>query len=821
MKRFLLSCSFLICSLAAIIAQPSLTVTGHLPLYNHGENNGQNGGLVANDVSGFVKNGIEYAVVGFFKGTSIISLANPAAPVEVLFVPAFNTTGNTWRDVEIWNGFAYLSQEGEGGGVLIINLANIGTATPPTYRWWVPSVTIGGQTTNLTSTHSIWMDNGYMYLNGSNTLNGTLIFDVNTTPGIPIFKGATPCGGNNNYVHDSFSRNDTLYTSNIYAGVFRMYDIHDKTNPIQVGTQTNTPTNFTHNTWTTHNGTYLFTTDEREDAPVGIYNIHDKNNVQEVGTWARYSTLGSGVVFHNVYTLANNYMAIASYTDGVTIVDVTYPDNVVEISNFDTHPAPITNTSFEGVWAVYPYAPSGAIYVGDINEGFYVMQPTYQRACWLVGNVTDCTGSPMTGVTVTIKANGVGVAGNTSQITGLYKTGYALPGSYTVTFEKAGLPTITRTVTLTSGVQTTLNVQMVAANSFTASGVSKNAATNAPIAGVKVILSNSNGATEVTSDANGLFHFNCITAGTYDILAGKWGYKVKSLPAQSITATTTNLNIALEAGYEDPFAMDFNWTVNGTCLQGHGVWIRTLPDNINVNNIQFTPAADDPNDIGDLCFTTGTGGGTTPGADDLDLCNTQITSPVMDLSGSTDAQIKFDYWFQDVRTQGSNFLPDDKFWVIANNGLRTDTIFSTTTPDGAWVFDQTVNLATFQTPTANTTITFLVADRGNPHWVKAALDNFRVTKIVATQNGKTDFANIAVQPNPFANSTIIRYNLNDLGTDAQLSIYNVLGELVEIQKITAQNGQVEVGNNLEQGIYFVRLSANGKFSESQKILKIK
>jgi hypothetical protein len=514
-------------------------------------------------------------------------------------------------------------------------------------------------------------------------------------------------------------------------------------------------------------------------------------------------------------------MAIASYTDGVTIVDVTYPDNVVEIANFDTHPAPITSTPFEGVWAVYPYAPSGAIYAADINEGFYVMQPTYQRACWLVGNVTDCSGAPMNGVTVTIKANGVGVAGNTSQITGVYKTGYALPGTYTVTFEKAGLPTITQTVTLTTGLQTTLNVQLVAANSFTLAGIAKNIATNTPIANVKVILSNANGTTTVTSDANGLFHFDCITAGTYTVLAGKWGYKVKSLPAQAITAATTNLNIALDAGYEDPFAMDFNWVKSGSCLQGQGVWIRTLPDNLNANNIQFTPAADDPNDIGNLCFTTGTGGGGSPGADDLDLCATQITSPVMDLSGSTDAEIKFDYWFQDVKTQGSSFALDDKFWVIADNGLRTDTIFSTTTPAGAWVFDQTVNLASFQTPTANTTIAFRVADRGNPHWVKAALDNFRVTKIVATKNEAAHFAAITIQPNPFGNSTIVRYNLTDFDANAQLNIYNVLGELVESQKITAQNGQIELGNNLEQGIYFIRLSANGKFSESQKILKMK
>ncbi len=822
MKHFTLCLAIILASFSALLAQPSLNVVGHLPLYTHGDNNGANGGLVANDVSGFVKNGVEYAVVGFFRGTSIISLANPSAPVEVAFIPAFNTTGNDWRDVEIWNGFAYLSQEGEGGGILIIDLANIGTATPPTFRWWVPNVTVNGQTANLTSTHSIWLENGYMYLNGSNTLNGTLIFDVNTTPGTPIFKGATPCGGNPNYVHDSYSRNDTLYTSHIYSGNFKMYDIHDKTNPVQIGTATQTPYNFTHNTWSTHNGTYLFTTDEKADAPIGIYNIHDKANVQQVGTWARYSTLGTGVIGHNVYTLPNNYMVLANYTDGVTLMDVTYPDNVVEIANYDTHPAPITSTPFEGVWAVYPYAPSGALYVADINEGFYVMQPTYQRACWLVGNVTDCSGAPLNGVAVTIKANNVAVAGNTSKTTGVYKTGYALPGTYTVTFTKPGLPTITQTVTLTSGVQTTLNVQMVAANSFTTNGTTKEMGTNANLAGVTVVLSSLGGNVQAVSDANGAFNFSCITAGTYNVLAGKWGYKVVSLPAQNLSAAASNLNLILEKGYEDPFALNFNWTIAGTCTQGQGVWIRTLPDNLVAGNgVRFTPAADDPNDVGDLCFTTGTGGGTTPGADDLDLCATQFTSPNMDLSTFTDPHIKFDYWFQDVVTQGSTFALDDKFWVIANNGTRTDTVFSATAPLAAWHFDQDVRLKNFQNPTATTTITFRIADRGNPHWVKGAVDNFRVYNYVATENTAFLNAKMKAQPNPFNNTTIISYNLEENEQNATLFVYDILGKTVLTKTINQQNGQIEIGNELEQGIYFVRLSANGKFTESQKILKLK
>ena len=91
----------------------NLAQVGHLPLYAHG----QTGGLIANDVTAFTKNGVDYAVVGFYKGTSIISLADHANPVEIAFLPAQNGGGNDWRDIEYWAGYAYVSQEGEGTGV--------------------------------------------------------------------------------------------------------------------------------------------------------------------------------------------------------------------------------------------------------------------------------------------------------------------------------------------------------------------------------------------------------------------------------------------------------------------------------------------------------------------------------------------------------------------------------------------------------------------------------------------------------------------------------------------------------------------------------
>jgi choice-of-anchor B domain-containing protein len=809
--------SFLLGILLPIFAQaqtPSplnMTQIGHLPIYTHGENNGANGGLVANDVTGFVKDGVEYAVVGFFKGTSIISLANPAAPVEIAFFPAQNGTGNDWRDIEYWGGFAYVSQEGEGTGIHIIDLRTCPNNI--TARWWVPAVPNGATTANCNSTHSVWQENGYLFLNGSSAgVNGTIIYDVNTTPGFPIYKGKTT----NGYVHDSFSRNDTLYTSNINDGVFRMYNIADKTNPIPIGVPTITPFVFTHNAWTSNSGTHLFTTDEKANAPVAAYNISDKNNVVEVGQFVRYTARGNGSISHNVYTVANNFIVTANYTEGVTIIDGSRPDNMVEVGNFDTHPAAIAGTPFEGVWGCYPYAPSGAIYAADINEGFYVFQPTYQRACWLEGSVTDCVGNPLSDVTVTILQNATGIAGTISKTTGVYKTGYALPGAYTVTFAKAGYPTVTRTVTLSTNVVTPLSVQLLSPTAFTLAGTSKDATTAAPIGNVKVVLTNATGSTEATTDANGVLNLPCFNGGTFSVLAGKWGYRTKAYAAVTL-ASGTPLAITLDKGYEDPFAMDLGWQVaGGNCTQGHGVWIRVAPDNITTGGTQITPAADNATDIGNLCYLTGSGGG-QPGADDLDLCSTYFNSPNMDLSTMSDPHIKFDYWFQSLASSGAT--PDDKFWVVLSNGMRTDTVFTSTTPAGVWHLGQDIRIRDFQTPTATMTCSFRVVDKGVNHWVKSAIDAFSVYNYVNTTADVALSANITTQPNPFGENTTVRYRLES-NAPAVLYLYNILGQAQTSIVLSNSEGSINIGADLPKGIYELQIEQNGQRTTAQKIVKM-
>jgi hypothetical protein len=398
------------------------------------------------------------------------------------------------------------------------------------------------------------------------------------------------------------------------------------------------------------------------------------------------------------------------------------------------------------------------------------------------------------------------------------KTGYALPGTYTVKFEKIGFPIVTRTVTLATNVLTTLDITILQPNEFTLTVTSKDAVTNTPIGNVKFIISKPGSNTALTTNTNGEFSQSCFNnGGTFDIVAGKWGYKTKSYNGVSLVNGSPPFVITLEKGYEDPFAIDLGWELEGgSCTYIQGAWARSIPDNITTGGTQLTPMADNPVDIGNLCYITGFGL-ESPDVNDLDLCTTYLKSPNMDLSAMQDPHIKFDYWFQSLAANGA--APDDKFWVLLDNGTDVDSVFTVTTPSGAWQLGQDIRVRDFMVPTATMVCYFCAIDRGVPHWVEAAVDAFSVYNLVNTNDTPEFNANFITQPNPFAESTTIRYHLEN-NTPALLNIYNILGQIQTSIALPNNEGSISIGADLPKGIYELQIEQNGQRTKVQKIVKM-
>lgn len=385
----------------------------------------------------------EYAAVGVSTGLSIVDLTDPYNVQEIAFIPDVNSQ---WREVKSWGHYIYAVTEG-GGGMLVVNMTDPSNVTS---THWAPNIPGLGM---LNKIHSITVDEfGYLYLNGSNlNSGGALIVDVSADNGIPVYVGKMPAI----YSHDTYARNNFIYTSDIYEGNFKVYDIHDKSNPILLATQ-QTPYNFTHNTWLNDAGDVLFTTDEKANAPVTAYDISDLDNIVELDQFRPVATVGTGTIPHNVHVW-NDWILTAYYTNGTIIVDGSRPENLIEVGNFDSF---VTNPSgFYGVWGVYPYFPSGLVISSDMQNGLLVYEVNYVRACWLEGKVTDAiTGDPIGGADVHIESS-LPNAGKTD-IQGNYKTGQATAGNYDVVVSATGYYSKTVPVTLENGVVTLLSVAL-------------------------------------------------------------------------------------------------------------------------------------------------------------------------------------------------------------------------------------------------------------------------------------------------------------------------------------------------------------------------
>lgn len=395
------------------------------------------------DVWGYLApNGTEYALVATKSGTSIVSLAVPSAPTEVAFVPS---PSSTWRDIKTWQHYAYVINQNDGG-LQIINLENLPNSV--TYEHWLPI--IGND--RLKSAHNIFIDEfGIAYITASNVNQSILMFDLAANPEAPTFIGQHT----GNYVHDIYVRDNMAYSANIYSGMFQVIDLSDKDVP-QVLASHATPFEFTHNTWLSDDGQTLFTTDERTSASIAAYDVSDVDNIRLLDEILPLKSLGQGTIPHNVH-VQDDFLVTSFNTDGVTIVDAARPHNLIEVGNYDTF---LENEyGFFGCWGAYPFLPSKLILATDRTNGLFVLEPTYKRACYLEGKVSNAnTNAVLNGVQVKINSN---LAVSTlSNFAGDYATGLAEAATYDVRFEKEGFYPKTLEVGLQNGILTELDVQL-------------------------------------------------------------------------------------------------------------------------------------------------------------------------------------------------------------------------------------------------------------------------------------------------------------------------------------------------------------------------
>jgi choice-of-anchor B domain-containing protein len=751
------------------------------------------------DIWGHVDgSGNEYALVGTNTGTSIVDISTPSSPVEVFFS---NGPSSIWRDLKVWNNHLYITNE-SSGGLKIIDMSNLPGAitTGDVYQF-------NGSTYPFTSAHDLYIDeNGYAYILGAdNGVGGAIILNLNIDPKNPVEVGRY----DDFYLHDGMVRGDTLWGGAVNDGFFVAVDVSNKATPITMVTQT-TPNAFTHNCWISDDGQTLYTTDEKSNAFIASYDVSNFSNISELDRVQ--SSPGDNVIPHNTFFI-NDYVVTSYYRDGVTIHDVSNPSNMVEVGNYDTSPA-FSGDGFNGNWGVYPYLPSGLIIASDIENGLYILGPTYVRAANLAGNVTDSiTTANLDAVQVDIVSTTVSTNTN---ILGDYITGIATPGTYSVTYSKFGYETKTITnVSLTSGNITTLNVELAPIISFTYQGKVIETSTSNPIPNASVKVYSSLFTTTVLTDGAGNFSVPNLIAGNYDVYIAKWGYKTLCLTNSSLSPTGNPHQYSLDDGYYDDFVLDLGWTVTGNASAG--VWERDAPAGTSYFAIPSNPGSDASSDCDDKAYVTGNGGGNA-GDDDVDGGQTILTSPIFDLSSYVDPNVNFDRWFFNA---GGTGTPNDSLVITLSNGTTTAIIDFANVNDldlSSWS-SKSIRVLDFMSLTSTMQLTLRAMDISPGHISEAAIDKFEVVEM-STISVASNVVNTSlfVYPNPFNNEINIKVNDNKIKT-LKVEVYEVTGKLIDTKEF--KNSQtIKIINNYQKGIYFVNIYGNGVLIKTEKLIKL-
>ena len=635
--------------------------------------------LTASDCWGYVSpSGREYAIIGLRFGVGFVEITDPGRPEIVTVLPAI---GSLWRDIKVYQSYAYYVSEG-GDGIQVADLSQIDSG--------IVTLVNTVDTPGTSDTHNLVIDetSGFLYRTGGGSdRTGLRIYSL-ANPASPTYVNSW----NNRYVHDA---QVVTYTSGPYNGRqiafcfsesgagggspgLDILDVTNKSNIQSLSRYFYSLNQYSHQGWLSPDRNYLYLNDEKDERTYGtttttrVINVSNLNSPAQVSTF----TSGSTAIDHNLYTLGNKIYE-ANYRSGVRVFDASDPVNPVQVAWFDTFPrndAP----QFNGLWSVYPYFPSGTIIGSDLERGLFIWREHPDEI-----SIDMPNGNPEL-----INPAGFTFAVQISEAT----PGLLVAGSEQLHFD-------------------------------TGSGFSSVALVN---------LGSGNYEAQFPAIA-------CGTPVTYYISARTTtGVTWNEPPAAPTILYLTTPALDKTLLIENDMESGQGWIAGapGDSATG-GVWVRRNP-----NGTIAQTGFDHTDDPGVVCWVTGNGiltGSSFMNEADVDNGVTTLTTSPIDLSLG-DASISYWRWYSNFLGNNRN---EDVFEIdISNNGGATWTNVETIGPGGpgpmgGWLYHQ-FTVSDFVVPTQQILVRFVASDLLGPSTVEAAIDDFAVTRYSCHPTCQTD-----------------------------------------------------------------------------------
>lgn len=333
-----------------------------------------------NDIWGWTDSmdGKEYAIIGLTSHTAFVDITDPTSPVYLGKLPTA-TTNSIWRDIKVYNDYAFIVSEASNHGMQVFDLTKLRNVVSPPVTFTQDAYYTGfGRCHNIV----INEDTGFAYAVGTSTFSGGPHFVNIQDPLNPIAAGGYSAQA---YTHDAqvviYNGPDVEHNGKeIFFGANEtnvvVVDVTDKLNPILLSTFTYTNADYVHQGWLTEDQKYFILGDETDETTYGFNTktvVIDYSDLDNPIFKSNYFGPTSSID-HNGYTLGNEFY-LANYRAGLRIVDISdiENDNLNEIAFFDTFPTSNT-AAYNGAWSVYPYFSSGSIIVSDIERGLFVLK---------------------------------------------------------------------------------------------------------------------------------------------------------------------------------------------------------------------------------------------------------------------------------------------------------------------------------------------------------------------------------------------------------------------------------------------------------------
>ncbi|MDC8002617.1 choice-of-anchor B family protein [Aureisphaera galaxeae] len=345
------------------------------------------GATNANDSWGWTdpQDGKEYALVGVDNGVAFVDISDPVNPLYLGKLPT-HTAPSLWRDVKVYDNYAFVVSEASGHGMQVFDLTKLRSVASPPETFTADAHYSGfGNAHNLVINES----EAYAYGVGTTTFGGGPHFVDISDPLNPVGVGGYSDGG---YSHDgqvvTYNGPDTDYTGReIYIGSntteIVIADITDKANPMTISTIGYTNVAYTHQGWLTDDHAYFILGDEIDELNFGfntrtlVFDFTDLDNPVHHFDY----TGPTSATDHNGYVNGDLFY-LANYEAGLRVVDISDIENgnASEVGYFDIYTSG-DGAGYDGAWNVYPYFNSGNILVSSLffsdtsyTGGMYILR---------------------------------------------------------------------------------------------------------------------------------------------------------------------------------------------------------------------------------------------------------------------------------------------------------------------------------------------------------------------------------------------------------------------------------------------------------------